>query len=215
LTIVLVLNLLLISALVVVGLAAGSLGVLAAGVDYLADASAIGISLLAIRLARRPPTARRPQGYRYVTNLAALINVVWLLVLNIAVMIAAAHRLAAGSREVHGLPVLIVSSVAAVVMVAGALILGGDGDDGHDDRSDGEDLNLKAVLLDTLADAAAAAGVAITGAIILAKHGWYWLDPVVALLIAAVIGFHAIALARRVLTALRSPAETPNHQISP
>jgi Co/Zn/Cd efflux system component len=60
LTIVLLLNLLLIVGLVAVGIGAHSLGVLAAGVDYLTDASAIGVSLLAIALARRPPTPKRP-----------------------------------------------------------------------------------------------------------------------------------------------------------
>jgi cobalt-zinc-cadmium efflux system protein len=199
LALVLALNLVLIVGLVSVGLSAGSLGVLAAGVDYLADASAIGVSILAIRLARRPPTPGRPQGYRNVTNIAALINASWLLILNVAVIIAAAHRLASGSPTVRGLPVLIVSAIAAVVMVVGALILGDDGDgDGES-----EDLNMKAVLLDTVADAAAAAGVAITGAVILVKGGWYWLDPLVALAIAVVIGYHAVTLIRKVLIALR------------
>ena len=48
LAVVLVLNLLLIAGLVVVGLRAHSLGVLAAGADYLADAAAIGVSLFAM-----------------------------------------------------------------------------------------------------------------------------------------------------------------------
>ena len=61
---VLVLNLVLIVALVVVGFGAHSLGVLAAGADYLADAAAIGVSLIAIRLSTLPPTAARPTGIR-------------------------------------------------------------------------------------------------------------------------------------------------------
>ncbi len=200
LVVVLLLNLLLIAGLVIVGLAAHSLGALAAGVDYLADASAIGVSLLAIRLSRRPPTAKRPGGYPGATNIAALINVGWLLLLNIGVVITAIQRLASGVPQVHGLPVLIVSAIAAAVMLAGALILGGD----IDDDDDGENLNMKAVLLDTAADAAAAAGVAITGAIILATGGWYWLDPTVALVIAVVVGYHAIALIRKVVNAITS-----------
>jgi cobalt-zinc-cadmium efflux system protein len=63
LTIVLLLNLSLITALVIVGLAAHSLAVLAAGAGYLADAGAIGVSLLAIWLASRPPSRARPHGY--------------------------------------------------------------------------------------------------------------------------------------------------------
>jgi hypothetical protein len=42
--------------------------------------------------------------------------------------------------------------------------------------------------------------VAVAGAIILATGGWYWLDPAVALAIALVIAYHAVALIRKVLT---------------
>ena len=201
LTVVLLVNVLLITALVIVGLAAHSLAVLAAGADYLADADAIGVSVLAIWLAGRPPSRARPGGYPNATNIAALVNAGWLFVLNILIVAAAIQRLAAGTRRVEGLPVLIVSGIAAAVMLAGALILRGDPDD---DGNGGEDLNVKAVLLDTAADAAAAAGVAVSGAVILGAGGWYWLDPAVALLIAVIIGYHAQKLVRKVVAALRS-----------
>jgi cobalt-zinc-cadmium efflux system protein len=199
LTVVLLLNLGLVTALVIVGLAAHSLAVLAAGADYLADAGAIGVSLLAIWLASRPPSPARPHGYPNATNLAALVNAGWLLVLNIAIAAAAIQRLADGTRRVEGLPVLIVSGIAAAVMLAGALVL--HGDPGSDDGE--EDLNVKAVLLDTAADAAAAAGVALSGAVILGAGGWYWLDPAAALLIAVIIGYHAQKLVRKVIAAIR------------
>ena len=200
LTIVLALNLSLVTALVIVGLAAHSLAVLAAGVDYLADAAAIGVSLFAIRLASRPPSRARPDGYPNATNIAAVVNAGWLLVLNIAITVAAIQRLAAGTRRVEGLPVLIVSGIAASVMLAGALVLRGDPvqEDG------GEDLNVKAILLDTAADAAAAAGVAASGAIILGTDGWYWLDPATALTIALIIAYQAQKLARKAVSAIRS-----------
>jgi len=202
LTVVLLLNLGLITALVIVGLAAHSLAVLAAGADYLADAAAIGVSLLAIWLASRPPSPARPHGYPNATHIAALVNAGWLLVLNIAIAAAAIQRLAEGTRRVEGLPVLIVSGIAAAVMLAGALVLSGD-PDGEDDDGE-EDLNVKAVLLDTAADAAAAAGVAVSGAVILGAGGWYWLDPAVALLIAVIIGYHAQKLVRKVVAAIRA-----------
>ena len=202
LTVVLLLNLSLITALVISGLAAHSLAVLAAGADYLADAAAIGVSLLAIWLASRPPSPARPRGYPNAANIAALVNAGWLLVLNIAIAAAAIQRLAEGTRRVEGLPVLIISGIAAAVMLAGALVLRGD-PDGEDDDSE-EDLNVKAVLLDTAADAAAAAGVAVSGAVILGAGGWYWLDPAVALLIAVIIGYHAQKLVRKVTAAIRA-----------
>jgi cobalt-zinc-cadmium efflux system protein len=175
--IVLALNLGLLGALVAVGISAHSLGVLAAGVDYLADAAAIGVSLVAIRLSTRSPCAARPQGYPRATTWAALVNAVWLLVLSVLVVVAAVHRLIAGTHEVHGLPVLVVSGVAAVVMLVGAIILGGAEDD---DDDPGGNLNMRAVLLDTLADSVAAGAVAVVGAVILVTGGNYWLDPAVA-----------------------------------
>ena len=60
------------------------------------------------------------------------------------------------------------------------------------------------MLLDTVADAGAAAGVAATGGIILATGGWYWLDPAVALAIAVVVAYHAVALIRKVIGRLQS-----------
>ncbi|HEX9042912.1 MAG TPA: cation diffusion facilitator family transporter [Trebonia sp.] len=195
LAVVLLLNLGLVAGLVVVGLAAHSLAVLAAGADYLADAAAIGVSLLAIWI------AARPGGHPRVTTIAALVNAAWLLILNIVIVVAAIQHLAAGAHQVEGLPVLIVSAIAAVVMLAGALILGGDADD--DDGT--EDLNVKAVLLDTAGDAAAAAGVAVSGAIILGTGGLYWLDPATALVIAVIIGYHALKLTRKITAVLRSP----------
>ena len=203
LTIVLVLNLALVAGLVAVGVRARSLAVLAEGGDYLLDAAGVGVALLAIGLSGRPADRARPKGYPNATGIAALINSGWLLLLELLVAGAAADRLLNRTPAVDGLPVLVVSGIAALVMTAGALILHQDGEDGE--AGDG-DLSVAAILLDTIADAAAAAGVAVAGAIILATGGWYWLDPAVALAIALVIAYHAIALIRKILTQFRSAA---------
>jgi cobalt-zinc-cadmium efflux system protein len=182
LSVVLLLNLGLVAGLIVVGVTAHSVAVFAEGGDYLLDAAGAGVALLAA------------------SRVAALVNAGWLLALQLLVAGAAAYRLAAGPPRVDGLAVLVVSGVAAVVMAAAALVLRGDGDDGDSDGDgDDNDLSVKAVLLDTVADAAAAAGVAVTGAVILAARGWYWLDPAVALTIAVIVAYHAARLIRRVL----------------
>jgi cobalt-zinc-cadmium efflux system protein len=203
LIVVLVLNLGLVAGLIAVGVTAHSIAVLAEGGDYLLDAAGVAVALLAIRLAARPTTRARPEGYPNATTIAALINAGWLLILELLVAAVALDRLVTRRVPVNGLAVLVVSGVAALVMLAGALILRGDENDG-----DGEerDLSVAAVLLDTVADAAAAAGVAVVGAIILATGGWYWLDPAVALVIAVVIAYHALALLRKVLRRLRPAA---------
>ena len=203
--VVLVLNLALVAGLVAVGVTAHSLAVLAEGSDYLLDAAGVGVALLAIRLSARPASRARPDGYPNATSIAALVNGGWLLILELLVAGAAVDRLITGTPQVDGLPVLVVSGIAALVMAGGALILHGDADDGEGEAEE-RDLSVAAVLLDTLADAAAAAGVAAAGAIILATGGWYWLDPAVALAIAVVVAYHAVALIRKVLDRLRFAA---------
>ena len=205
LLVALLLNLVLVVGLVAVGASAHSLGVLAAGADYLADAAAIGFALLAIWLSDRPPTASRPGGYPRANAIAALVNGSWLLVLSVLIVASAADRLISGTPAVHGLPVLIVSGIAAAAMIVAAVILGGDLEGDDDDEDDDEELSLRAVLLDTAADAAAAAGVAVTGAVIFVTGRFDWLDPTVALVIAVAIGYQALLLVRRVFRALRRP----------
>jgi cobalt-zinc-cadmium efflux system protein len=205
LTIVLVLNLALVTSLIVVGVMAHSLAVFAEGSDYLLDAAGVGVALLAIRLAARPTSRTRPGEYPKATSVAALVNAGWLLILELLVAGAAADRLVTGIPQVDGLAVLVVSGVAALVMTGGALILHRDAADGQGENGE-RDLSVAAVLLDTVADAAAAAGVAATGGIILATQGWYWLDPAVALAVAAVVAYHAFRLIRKVLGRLRSAA---------
>ncbi len=193
LVVVLCLNLALVGALIAVGITARSLAVFAEGGDYLLDAAGVGIAIFAARLAARTRRTARSAGKRSANSTAALINAGWLLALEILVAAAAADRLVTGTHRVAGLPVLIVSAIAALVMTAGAVILRGDPADDDD-----EALSVAAVLLDTIADAAAAAGVAIAGAIIFLARGLFWLDPLVALIIAAVIGWHAAALIKKV-----------------
>lgn len=65
------------------------------------------------------------------------------------------------------------------------------------------EIHMGSVLLDTLADAAAGAGVLIAGTVIWAGGGLYWLDPVVALLVAVVVGVAGARLAAQATAALR------------
>lgn len=198
---VLALNLALVVSLVTVGATAHSLAVLAEGGDYLLDAVGVGVALVAIRLSAGDASRARQQRRPNATSVAALVNSGWLLLLELLVAIAAVSRLLTRAPEVDGLPVLVVSGIAAAVMTAGALVLRGDSSDsGGTER----DLSVAAVLLDTVADAAAAAGVAVAGGIILATGGWYWLDPAVALAIAVLIAYHALVLIRKTLGRLRS-----------
>jgi cobalt-zinc-cadmium efflux system protein len=190
LVIVLALNLAMIVALVVVGLASHSLGVIAAGGDYVADSTAIVLGIVAVTI--RDRVGPHSQATTYV----ALVNGTALLFVTGFVLTEAVMRLVNGTPDIHGLPVLVVSSVAAAFMIAGVFILGRD--------AGREDLHMRSVLLDTVADALAAAGVAVGGAVIYATGRFFWIDSAISIVIAVIIGVGAMRLLRDVVRALRS-----------
>ncbi len=188
LALVLAINLVMVGGLLTVGLLSRSLGVLASGADYFGDALGAGLALIAQR------AARRRAGRSRAISLAALVNSGLLLAVTVVVAVEAVRRLVNGTPSIHGLPVILISVLAAAAMIGCALILGDVEDD----------LSMQSVMLDTVADAAAAIGVAVSGAIILATGGTFWLDSTVALVIALVVGYHALKLMRRALAGLRA-----------
>lgn len=190
LVVVLALNLAMIVGLVVVGLSAHSLGVLAAGGDYIADSAALALGILAVTIRQRVGEHSRA------TTVVAGINATALLVVAVLVLVSGAHRLASGTPEVHGLPVLIVSSVAALVMLAGVLVLGSD--------AGREDLHMRSVLLDTVADAVASTAVAAGGLVIYLTGRYQWLDSALSVLISLAVSVGAVRLLRDVALSLRT-----------
>jgi len=189
--IVLGLNLSLIAALVIVGLAAHSVGVLAAAGDTAIDSVALVLGLIAVTVRDRSTHPRRSLAIPVV----ALINGGALLVVLALIVVEAVRRLHRGAPEVHGLPVLIVSVLTMAVLLVGAWVLGGS--------AANEDLHMRSVLLDTLADAATAAAVASAGAVIALTGRFFWLDPALAIAIAVVVAVPAIALCSKAVAALR------------
>jgi len=193
LSVVLALNVAMIAVLVVVGLAAHSLAVVGEGADYAADSVGLLLGLLAVTVRDRVGAHSRAPVY------VAAVNGVALLVVTLLVVAGGVRRLVQGTPEVHGLPVLVVSAVAALVMLVGALVLGlGAGS---------EDLHMRSVLLDTVADAIASAAVAATGAVILVAPRMAWLDSVAAVVVGLVVVVAAVRLLRDVVTALRTGGE--------
>jgi len=190
LTVLLGLNIAMVAGLVIVGFRAHSLGVLAAGGDTVADSAAILLGIIAVAIRDRGPQRAAA------TTVVAAINASALLIVTAVVILEAIRRLVTGTHPVQGLPVLVVSSIAAGVMVVGTVILGAD--------AGSEDLHMRSVLLDTVSDAVTSVAVAATGAIIYLTHGWFWLDPVISIVIGVVIGYGAIRLLGDVIAAVHT-----------
>ena len=161
---------------VVAGYFANSLALLADAAHNFADLLALAFSWYALRLARRPASARRTFGYHRVTILAAQVNAVSLVLLALFLGWEAVQRLRA-PEPVQGGPMIVVALLA--VALNGLISLWLHGQAKHD-------LNLRSAYLHMLGDALSALGVVAAG-IVVAATGATVADPVVSLLIAALI----------------------------
>ena len=195
LVIALGLNLGIVVTQVVFGIVAGSLGLLADAGHNLTDVAALVISLIAVRLARRPPTPSRSFGMHRSTILAAQANAAGILAITALLAFEAIRRLSAPGHVEGGI-VVIVAMLAGLANLASALILRGQSHDhGHGHGAE-QDLNMRSALLHMFGDAAASAGVAVAGAVILLTGSWDWLDPAVSLGVSALIAVQAWRLLR-------------------
>ncbi|MEH3144261.1 MAG: cation diffusion facilitator family transporter [Methylobacterium frigidaeris] len=158
------------------GIASDSVALLADAGHNLSDVLGLVVAWIAATLARRAPTARYTYGLRGSSILAALFNAVFLLVGVGAIAWEAVQRIGE-PQPVAGLTVTVVALVGIAVNGFTAFLFA-SGRRG--------DINVRGAYLHMVADAAVSAGVVVAGLVILAT-GWTWIDPIVSLVIAALI----------------------------
>src|SRR5712664_1190213 len=158
------------------GFLSNSVALIADAGHNLSDVLGLVCAWTAMYLGRRPPGARFTYGLGRSSVLAALANAVLLLVACGAIAWEAIGRLAA-PPTVAGATVMGVAAIGIVLNGISAWLLHGGS---HDD------LSRRSAFIHMLGDAAVSAGVLISGGLIVLTH-WSWLDPVVSLLIVAVI----------------------------
>jgi cobalt-zinc-cadmium efflux system protein len=180
LTISFVLTGVLVVAQVVFGLMAHSSGLLADAGHNLADAGALIVSLAAVRLVLRPPSAARSYGNHRATILAALANASLIAVVTVLIVIESIRRLENPEHVRAGL-VVAVASIGLVVNGLAALAL----------RDGSADLNMRSALLHMVGDALASLAVVVAGVVLLVVPSASWLDPASALVVAAIIVYQA------------------------
>jgi len=190
--VVLVLNVVIVAAQAVVGVAAHSFGLVADAGHSLSDVAAVAVSLYAVRLTRRPATARRSYGFHRSTVLAAQANAGALLAVTGLIGYFGIRGLL-HPPDVDGGWVLGAAVVSAVVNGAAAWMLGHGSGHGHG-SDHGHDLNMRSAALHMVGDAVTSAGVALSAVVILATGGFQWLDPAISLVIAGLIAVQAVRL---------------------
>ena len=158
------------------GYAANSTALMADAGHNLSDVLGLVLAWAAVVVGRKTPNERFTYGLRSTSILAALANAMLLLVACGAIGWEAVQRFA----QPPAVASLTVMAVAAIGMVVNGLsawmfMKGSAGD-----------LNIRGAYLHMAADAAVSLGVVVAGLVMLFT-GWYWLDPLVSLVIVAVI----------------------------
>ena len=159
-----------------VGLWQNSLSLLSDAGHNLSDVFSLLLVLIAFRLAKVQRNERYTYGYRKSTILISLLNAVILLVAVGAIVIESIHKFSEPT-EVNGIAVSWTAGVGILINGATALLLM---------RGQKSDLNVRGAFLHMAADTLVSIGVVISG-IIIYYTGWTVVDPIVSLIIAAVI----------------------------
>ena len=170
---------------VVVGLVAGSVALLADAGHIASDAGALGLSIVAIVLAARPPQGAMTYGYKRAEPASALVNGAVLGVLALVFVIQAIVRLI-DPVNVHASLVLIVALCGIPVNLAAARVVAG---------ADRSSVNVEGAYQHVVTDLYAFIGTAIA-AIVILTTGFDRADPIAALFVAALMARASWSLLR-------------------
>ena len=174
----------------IAGLRAHSLALLSESGHNVSDFLALLLSFAAFYFQSRPADNSRTFGYQRAGVLAAFVNAVTLIAISVWIVAEAIHRL---SSPVAVQPRLMMIVAAAGVVMNGAIagLLWGVA----------RDVNLRSAFLHMAGDTFSTAAVIAGGAGIL-YTGQYWIDPVLSMLIAALILWSSIGIVRETLNIL-------------
>ena len=157
---------------VVGGLMTNSLALLSDAAHMGTDVIALAISLVAVRLSRRPPDAKRTYGYARLEAIGALINGGMLFLVAGYILWEAVGRFRA-PPPVASTGMLVIAALGlAVNLISMRLLKAGSG----------ESLNVKGAYREVWADMLGSLGV-IVGAVIIMATNWTLADPIIAVLI--------------------------------
>ncbi len=171
----LVVTLFILAGEVIGGILSNSLALLSDAGHVLTDAFALGLSLVAALIMKRPSDYRATYGYQRIGLLAALLNGSSLVVIAVFIFLETYKRLLS-PPEINSSLMLIIAAAGFVGNLAMAYILGG----GH------KDLNIKSAWLHVMGDTVSSAGVIIAG-LIIKFTGWVMADPIASGLVGVMI----------------------------
>ena len=176
----------------------GSLALLADAGHMLSDVAALGLSLFAMWMARRPATARRTYGYHRLEILAALVNGAVLVAISGFVIAEAWQRFR--QPQAVDAPVMMGIAAGGLLINLVSLWLLREGRD--------ESLNVRGAWLHVLTDALGSVQALVAGGLIW-RFGWQWADPTASVLISLLVVYSSWSLLREAAGVLMESA--PSH----
>jgi len=172
------------------GLWSGSLALVSDAGHMFSDAAALAIAGVAGWLARRPPGERHSYGWQRAEVIGAMVNSLLMLGVIVVLVAEAVQRLLAPRPVIAG-GVIVIALVGLVVNGVVALILS---------RSEAT-LNIRAALVHVIGDLLSSLMAVIAGAVIFVT-GWLPIDPLLSIVIAALILATTLRLLRDTLHVL-------------
>ncbi len=170
---------------VIFGVMSDSLALLTDAGHNLSDVMGLLLAWGAAALAKKRPSARRTYGFSRATIIASVFSGLLLMGAVGAIGWEAIGRLVQPPHPA-GKTIMIVAAVGVVINTVTALFFLSGKDN---------DLNIRGAFLHMAADAAVSLGVVVSGALII-LYGFDWMDPLISLVIAAVIFFSTWGLLR-------------------
>jgi cobalt-zinc-cadmium efflux system protein len=180
---------------IVGGMLADSLALVADAAHMATDALGLGMALLAIHFASRPPSDRRTFGFARAEILAALANCLLLLGVGGYVLYEATQRFVTPAGTEGGLTVVFGLIGLVANMISLTLLM----------RGQKESLNVRGAFLEVAADALGSLAVIIS-ALVIVTTGWQAADPIASLVIGVMIVPRTWKLLRETLDVLLEAA---------
>lgn len=180
---------------IVGGILADSLALVADAAHMATDALGLGMALLAIHFANRPPTGNRTFGYARAEILAALANCLLLLGVGGYVLYEAIQRFVTPADTEGGLTIAFGAIGLVANMISLTLLM----------RGQKESLNVRGAFLEVAADALGSLAVIVSATVILTT-GWQAADPIASLVIGLMIVPRTFKLLRETLDVLLESA---------
>lgn len=170
------------------GFISNSLGLIADAAHNFSDVLGLLLAWGGMWLTRFRPTEKHTYGYSGASILAALANAALLFIAIGGIIVQAVQRFIEPAA-VESPTIIWVALVGIVINGATAMLF-------YKDQA--HDINVRGAYLHMVADAAISLGVVIAGVVIF-YTGWVWVDPIVSLMIAAIIIIGTWRLAKEAL----------------